>query len=514
MPRVRAVQPPMTRCSLLTMLPMMALLTLPACKEEEPEKAQQGDACNPNATGDDAEQCDDGLSCEPLGTTGDQYVCGAPLQIRGRVIDALDESPIAGALVSALDESGAPVTDVAESDADGHYVLHVSARRDENGEIADALKWTLNCGADEYVYFPSGIRPAIPVDAQDAVEEGASDTDGDNGVQHVIENATTTIAMIPLPDDQAGGATITGSAGGETGAGALVVAEGVGSPGSRAIADQAGQYTLFNVPVGEATVRAYRVGVEFEPASVMTADGETHQVDLTVATDNPDDLALVSGSVNIVNAPGGSMTSVVLVPVSVYNEVLERGAVPFGLRAPTPPEAPSITSAFEIPGVPAGTYKVLAAFENDELVRDPDESIAGTAIQEITVSAGTDLTLEESFKITEALDVVGPGANAPERVTSAPTLIWADDSSEDRYEVVVYNALGDLVWEDLNVPGVSGSDTVEVPYGGPALEPGMYYQFRATSFKDTPQGSPAISRTEDLRGVFVFGEEPAATTGG
>jgi hypothetical protein len=42
---------------------------------------------------------------------------------------------------------------------------------------------------------------------------------------------------------------------------------------------------------------------------------------------------------------------------------------------------------------------------------------------------------------------------------------------------------------------------VSAEYGGPALTPGMYYRFRATSWKD---GSP-ISRTEDLRGVFVYG---------
>jgi hypothetical protein len=60
------------------------------------------------------------------------------------------------------------------------------------------------------------------------------------------------------------------------------------------------------------------------------------------------------------------------------------------------------------------------------------------------------------------------------------------------------------VWEVLDVPGVSGSDAVEEPYDGPALMPGMYYQFRATSIRETPNMSSPISRTEDLRGVFVF----------
>lgn len=52
------------------------------------------------------------------------------------------------------------------------------------------------------------------------------------------------------------------------------------------------------------------------------------------------------------------------------------------------------------------------------------------------------------------------------------------------------------------MPGVSGSKTVEVPYEGPALTPGFYYQFRAISLKDP---DTAISQTEDLRGVFIAG---------
>jgi hypothetical protein len=79
--------------------------------------------------------------------------------------------------------------------------------------------------------------------------------------------------------------------------------------------------------------------------------------------------------------------------------------------------------------------------------------------------------------------------------------VWEDDSGEDHYEVVVYDAYGNLIWEKLDVPGVSGSKTVTQAYEGPALAPGMLYQFRATSIKNG--GSP-ISRTEDLKGVFLF----------
>ncbi len=191
-----------------------------------------------------------------------------------------------------------------------------------------------------------------------------------------------------------------------------------------------------------------------------------------------------------------------LIPSALFSEVFEFGPVPYGLRAPEPGVAPNVASAWAIEGVPEGTYKIIASLENDDLVRDPDTSIAGTEILEITVGAGETVELQDSFKVTEALAVVGPGRDGPEEVTGTPTFEFDDDSSEDSYEVVVHDALGNEIWRDDMVPSVSGSPTVTVDYGGPALTPGMYYRFRATSYKD---GSP-LSRTEDLRGVFVYVE--------
>jgi hypothetical protein len=109
------------------------------------------------------------------------------------------------------------------------------------------------------------------------------------------------------------------------------------------------------------------------------------------------------------------------------------------------------------------------------------------------------MELSQSFKVTGSLDDVSP--DAEEAVSGVPTFVFADDSSEDHYEVVVYDVYGNLVWEKLDVPGVSGSATVSVPYEGPALTPGLLYQFRATSIKNN--GTP-ISRTEDLKGVFLY----------
>ena len=178
-------------------------------------------------------------------------------------------------------------------------------------------------------------------------------------------------------------------------------------------------------------------------------------------------------------------------------ENVARGEVPPGIRAA------NVDGAFTIDGVPSGRYVVLAAFENDQLVRDPDESIGGTQIVHIEVG-GSDITISEGFKVTEALVVVQPGAEGPDPIaTQTPTLEWADDSSEDGYTLVVYDAFGEELWSD-EIEGVSGSKTVTVVYGGPPFEVGMYYQFRVTSFRDTNDGRVSISTTEDLKGVFYY----------
>jgi hypothetical protein len=506
-------------------------------KEEPPPREQPelapGEACDPTVarlspeelqaqdTDGDEElpaACAPGLACDPLADSSGDSVCGTAVEVRGRVTDSATGDGIEGALVAALNETGEPVTDVVSTDSCGDYVLPVSIRRTASGDFAETPKWTLNVTAQDYLPFPAGLRPALPVDIADAVpdpdpppatdqETDAGETEGDVVlVADVIDNAATNVVLIALPSDERGGGQVSGTVEGESAAGSLVVAEGSATRTPYAIADASGAYTIFNVPDGELVIRAYRFGLEVEPATIMASGDALDAVDLALVSEDLAQLGRVSGSLNIVNADGGSTTSVVLVPSSGYNAALERGPVPIGLRVPEPPMVPDVTSAFEFDGVPSGTYQVLVAFENDDLVRDPDEGIAGTAILEVTVDRGASVAVSDSFKVTAALAVTGPGRDAPEAVDSAPTFVFADDSSEDGYEIDVFNALGDLVWE-TEVPGVSGSPTVEVPYAGPALEAGMYYQFRATSFRDPPNGDRSyISRTEDLRGVFFTGE--------
>jgi hypothetical protein len=186
---------------------------------------------------------------------------------------------------------------------------------------------------------------------------------------------------------------------------------------------------------------------------------------------------------------------------STFIETVARGSVPPGLRVG------NISGAFVIEDVPDGRYVVLAAFENDNLVRDPDENISGTQIIHIQVpdpASGNSLVISEGFKITEALGVLSPGSNGPEAITTpTPTFTWADDSSEDGFLLLVFDAFGNVIWND-ELPSVSGSASVSHVYAGPALQVGMFYQFRATSFRERSGSRSAISTTEDLKGVFFL----------
>src|SRR5690606_12770045 len=139
----------------------------------------------------------------------------------------------------------------------------------------------------------------------------------------------------------------------------------------------------------------------------------------------------VNGQVQIVDGNGFMATSVILVVEDTFDENAARGSVPRGLRAPETGPV-SVEGAFTILGVPEGRYVVLAAYENDGLVRDPDTNIAGTGFVRIEVTAGEDThTILESFKVTGALATIAPGADGPEVVTEKPTLEWADDAGED-----------------------------------------------------------------------------------
>jgi hypothetical protein len=435
-------------------------------------------ACDPVA----GSGCDDGQTCELV--EGGEPACFAPVVIRGQVFDLVDDGAVEGAHVVALDVNGAAMSGVSVSDADGTYELAIPATRNADG-VPLGVELTLRADAAGYLTFPSGVRQALPVDITAAAE-----TDG----RWIVESTLTEIGLLALPAGS-GDSEIYGTAEvPDSGVGVLVVATDADGRGYTAVADRSGAYRIFNVPAGDYTVLAYARGLNYGEAMTSVAIGEEAKVDLSVADENT---GSVAGTVQIVNAPGGAVTSIILVVESTFDELLARGQTVPGLRVPEPGVVPDVTGEYLFEGVPAGRYVVLAAFENDDLVRDPDTSIGGTSILHIEVLPGMTTTVD-GFKVTEALPIIGPGASDAEAVSGAVTFSWEDDSSEDLYHVEVFDAFGTLVWEQM-IPGVSGG-TPSLDYAGPALLPGMYYQFRVTSIKD----GVSISRTEDLEGVFFL----------
>jgi hypothetical protein len=314
----------------------------------------------------------------------------------------------------------------------------------------------------------------------------------------VVQTTATDVGLLALPPG-AGTNQIFGTAEvPSTSTGVLVVAEtpGPNAQGFTAIADREGSYRIFNLPDGDFSVVGYARGLSYASETVSLTGSEEAQVDLSLSDDPSGE---VTGSVQIVNPGDGDGTSYILVVESTFNESLARGESPPGLRAP---EGAALVDSgtWVIEGVPAGSYKVLGAFENDRLVRDPDFGQGNTEIVRVDVPPGQSVEAP-SFKVTGSLDVIAPGAEGAEEVSGTPIFSWVDDSGEDRYAIEVFDAFGQEMWSDSNIPGSSGSNP-EVSYGGAALEPGMFYQFRVTSFdvNDRP-----LSRTEDLKGVFFLG---------
>lgn len=489
--------------SFLCVVPEPCDLAAPDCPEGTACLADGTGAfwCHPSCDPEGSSDCAADSVCGLLDTG--EHACLEPVVITGQVFDLADATGIGDALVAAADDVGAVVTDVAVTDATGDYELQVPVTRDATGNLLKGI-FTLRAAAADYVPYPYGIRPAIPVDVTSAAHQ-----DG----RYLYSSPTTDIGLIALPADQQGAGSIAGTVQAERAGGTLVVAECGTAPCPTGFADRSGAYTIFNVPDGSYTVRGYKAFLFLDPVDVtLSGKPDLTDVDLLPSTDST---GIVRGSVNIVNPGDGTFTSVVLVPESTFQQITDtfvRGEVAPGLRAPPPPAAPDVTGAFVIEGVPAGRYVVLAAFENDFLVRDPDPNIAGTQIVHVELpdpgTQATDITLATSFKVTGALTMVGPGADGPEAVDDPSTLtfIWMDDSSEDGYEIAVYDAFGELVWTDPAVPRVTGADTVEVAYPSDAtpLQPGMYYQWRAVSYRSHGGINGPISTTEDLLGVFYI----------
>ena len=454
--------------------------------KDENNNGEEG--CDPAAA-----DCGGNLVCEAVQGGGHQ--CFVPLVIEGQVLDFKYSNPITGALIQAMDPNGVSVGTSGESDDDGAFDLTVPAARNAQGKPVEGT-YTLRVQASGYEPFPTPVRPALPVYAVNATYTEGATGNVDN---LIIKGNQTTVKLIPVAGNPDLLASISGTIRAESPAGVLVLAEGA-TKSFAGYSGSEGEYTIFNVNAGSYTVKGYAAGLQLSPASVTVTSGQKKTGVNLDELDQP--LNSVTGTVQIVNAPGGSKTSVVLAVESTFIENAARGEVPPGLRAG------DITGGFQIEGIPDGRYVVLAAFENDGLVRDPDQTIGGTSLVHIEAMDGITVTIKDGFKVTEALAVIEPGAESPEAVTwPVPVFKWVDDSSEDGYEISVYDTYGTKIWS-TEIGSVTGSASVELKYAGPALEEGMFYQFKVSSFQEKEKKGVVtltrISTTEDLRGVFYY----------
>lgn len=431
----------------------------------------------------DASSCPAEEACEQV-SGREKPLCFAPVTVSGKVFHLSTAAGLADAEVMATDVNGAAAGSAVRTAADGTYSLRIpSARADEKGTpTARSIK--LRAQAKDFFPFPSGSRVSLPIDTA-----GASQKDGAG--PWVVASPLTDIGLSPVPAGQAGRPSISGTVelSADQKSVLLVLESGSGAGQSTVVAGD-GRFTLFNVAGGGYKLNAYSQGVNYEPVEVQVQASDVTGVELKKKAGPT---ATLSGSVQLVAGANNAGTSVVLVVESTFLESLGRGEVPPGLRAPSPGTAPNVTGAWSISGIPDGKYVVLAAFENDGNVRDPDPGISGTQVIHLTVTGGA-ANASPAFKVTGAVGLVGPGRETVEDTSATPTFTWETYSNADGYELQVFDALGVEVWQT----SIGNKATVSVAYGGPALTVGQYYQWRVTARRN---GNPT-SMTEELRGLF------------
>lgn len=444
------------------------------------------EACDPSVTGD----CPDEMLCEPV--EGDaNHGCFLPVFIAGRVFDIgeIGYPAIEGARVSGMDQKNGEGTEVSITDSTGHYSITLPFTRQRNGMPVPGEVYALRAAAQDYRPYPGAGRVALPI----LMDTFTLMSDG-----YYVSSGFLDIGLLPLSEEEQGGFTISGALS-EKASGVLILARCATTPCPYTYTDTDGDFTLYNVQPGDYEIAALKGGMSFTPVAVTVLDADI--TDLLLELVAEPELGSISGQVNIVDGGGGLTTSVVMMAEETFLPVFDKGEIVPGLRAPESPQPPTISGAYTITGIPAGRYVVLAAFENDWLVRDPDPGISGTQILhlEMPATGGVWNISLSNFKVTRAIDIVSPGALGPEQVDGQNLVfIWKDDSSETHYNLKLFNAYGEIVWEKT-VPRATGVTQLEEPYDGSPLS--GYYQWRVTSLKT---GDP-ISTSEDLKGIFYVG---------
>ena len=399
------------------------------------------------------------------------------------IVDGTTANPqkgIAAARVILLDVESEPVQTYVTND---NGIVSQS-----NLPIGD---YQLKISAQGYNSSPPPRVPPLPV----KVKQG--------------ETTTATIELFPIDTNLVVGAISgTVSSGGNSVAGALVIARGAGDNSYTTISAADGSYVLYNVVEGNVDVTAYIKGLNFPTLSAVTvtADTTTTKQDL-VASGVAN--GTISGNIQFVAGGTAQNTDITLIDRET------REVIP-GMRVYT-----DMNNNYTMSGLPNGDFEIIASMLNDGNVIDPDEAVTqGDPL--VTVTDGVVDPSTRSFKITGAVVMDTPSTpanNVVPELTATPTFTWHSESSyssASNFAIEVINESGDAVWggfggldpvEGVPTVTVSGG-TYTIPYARPALQPGRYYQLRIYAMKDDndailyPNGYKLISVTENLDGVF------------
>ena len=390
--------------------------------------------CKP-ACENDAD-CDDEYVCE-LVKDETLLGCFPPIKVNGNVfnMDVTVSKPIEGAFVVGMLSGSGISSDRVTTNSTGNYSILLRLQRDSRALPTNEDALHLSVSAMNFETYPGLLRPSLPI---------TFDNISCSEVGCFVHSGFTSVGLYSL-DAGVIRYSIIGKISEKKG-GVLVVAECDTAPCQTAYSDKDGAFSILNVPVGTYSVKAYIVGKNYSAVAVDVVDKNIEGVQLEL---NSSPLSTLNGSINIVNAPGELKSSIVLMPAVTFIESFAKGMIAPGLRAPDPGVEPNISGDYTITGIPDGEYYVLAAFENDFLVRDPDPNIAGTQILKVTfpdASNNYDITIG-NFKITEAIEIIFPGAEKPEQIFENPTFSWKRDASATHYIIKVYSSQGVVVWE-------------------------------------------------------------------
>jgi hypothetical protein len=416
--------------------------------------------------------CPAALQCETVQGQGTP-VCLPPLVVRGKAFDVTTHTFIAGARVVALGETGVPLAPMALTGADGAYEIRLHAPRDAS-LAPRSQKLTVAGQARGYGNFPDRWRAANPVDATAARPTEQKD-------QLVLATSDTNVPLVPFAGGPGVG-VVSGHLPPPVPARLVIVdawsAESLGGAvGVSGLVDSDGAYTLYGLPPGAFTLRAYARGANYLPAPLTLSAGEETSLDLR-ADATP--TATVSGRLDV---SGSVPTGVALYLASTWKGTAALGDQPVGLVT-----SAAADGTFAVGQVPAGRYVLVASPDNDGL------ALVGDAVV-VEVGAGQDVSVPQVERVTQAVPIVSPGATLPEPVKGAPTISWQPVGSEASYHVAVTSSAGQVVWE-RDVARTDGA--LALPYSGPFV-PGAPYRARVTALD--ARGAP-LAASEDLRGIF------------